>query len=74
MCFRWLARASMQCQGNMCQAGKKTDVQCTKQGEWVFLHSSKYSALEESFHGLASVAGSFGYTRIYENILYIFLQ
>lgn len=59
----------MQCQGNMCQAGKKTDVQCTKQGEWVFLYSSKYSALEESFHGLASVY-TFGYTHIYENIFF----
>lgn len=32
--------------------------------------SSKYSAFEKSFHGLASAADSFGYTRIYENIFF----
>lgn len=33
--------------------------------------SSKYSAFEKSFHGLASAADSFGYTRIYENIFFL---
>lgn len=34
--------------------------------------SSKYSAFEKSFHGLASAADSFGYTRIYENIFFFY--